>query len=62
MTLKFLKSHVYTFPTINPWIQKQVAQGQYVVSDTRCPLCIIGQRPARGLSPLEHRGTFVHPT
>ena len=33
MTLKFLKSHVYTFPTINPWIQKQVARGQYVVSD-----------------------------
>ena len=48
---------------------KQVAQGQYVVSDTRCPAlhdCEMereeaGQRPQRGQSPVEHRGTFVCP-
>ena len=47
--------------------KKQVAQGQYLVSDTRCPAlqyCEIkweeaGQRPRRGQSPVEHRGTFV---
>ena len=53
---------------------KQVAQGQYVVSDTRCPAvhdCKFewgeaGQRPRRGRSPVEHRGDLsvrpsVHP-
>ena len=48
---------------------KQVAQGQYVVSDTRCPAlsdCELewgeaGQRPQRGQSPIEHRGTFIFP-
>ena len=48
-------------------MNKQVAQGQYVVSDTRCPAfhdCELdweeaGQRPQRGRSPVEHRGTFV---
>ena len=47
--------------------REQVAQGQYVVSDTRCPAlhnCELdwgeaGQRPRRGQSPVEHRGTFV---
>ena len=48
--------------------EKQVAQGQYVVSDTRCPALHrcnseweAGQRPRRGQSPVKHRGTFVHP-
>ena len=43
---------------------QQVAQGQYVVSDTRCPALSdyeAGQRPRRGQSPVEHRGTFVRP-
>ena len=48
---------------------EQVAQGQYVVSDTRCPAlsdCELewegaGQRPRRGRSPVEHRGIlFIH--
>ena len=47
----------------------QVAQGQYVVSDTRCPAlhdCELvweeaGQRPWRGRSPVDQRGTFVLP-
>ena len=46
---------------------KPVAQGQYVVSDSRCPALHdvgfewweAGQRPRRGRSPVEHRGTFV---
>ena len=49
--------------------EEQVAQGQYVVSDTRCPPlsdCELewggaGQRPRRGQSPVEHRRTFVRP-
>ena len=49
--------------------KKQVALGQYVVSDTRCPAvhdCEFesgkaGQQPQRGQSPVEHRGTFVCP-
>ena len=49
---------------------QQVAQGQYVDSDTCCPAlsdCELewgeaGQRPRRGRSPVEHRGTFVRPT
>ena len=49
--------------------EEQVAQGQYVVSDTRCPPlsdCELewggaGQLPQRGQSPVEHRGTFVRP-
>ena len=49
--------------------RQQVAQGQYMVSDTRCPAvhdCEFeqgeaGQRPRRGRSPVEHRGTFVRP-
>ena len=49
---------------------KQVAQGQYLVSDTRCPAlqgCKLeweaGQRPRRGRSPVEHRGLlFVRPS
>ena len=51
---------------------KPVAQGQYVyyvVSDTLCAAlhdCEFkwkeaGQRPRRGRSPVEHRGTFVCP-
>ena len=50
-------------------MKKQVAQGQYVVSDTRCPAlhdCKFeweeaGQRPKRGQSPVQHRGTFARP-
>ena len=49
--------------------EKQVAQGQYVVNNTRCAAlsdCELeggeaGQPPQRGRSPVEHRGTFVHP-
>ena len=49
--------------------EEQVAQGQYMVSDTLCPalsdceleLGEAGQRPRRGRSPVEHRGTFVRP-
>ena len=49
--------------------KEPVAQGQYVVSDTRCPALSnceseggeAGQRPRRGQSPVEHRGTFVRP-
>ena len=48
--------------------KEQVAHGQYVVSDTRCPVlhdCKLeweaGQRPQRGRSPVEHRGNLsVH--
>ena len=47
--------------------KKKVAQGQYVVSDTRCPAlhdCKLeweaGQRSRRGRSPVEYRGlSFV---
>ena len=49
---------------------KPVTKGQYVVSNTRCPAlhaCELewkeaGQRPRRGRSPVEHRGTFVRPS
>ena len=47
--------------------KKQVAQGQYVVSDTRCPALHdfeleweeAGQRPQRGRCPVEHRGIYA---
>ena len=59
---------------ISPWCEgaatQPVAQRQYVVSDSLCPAlhdCEFwweeaGQGPWRGLSPVEHRGTFVHPS
>ena len=48
-------------------VMQQVAQGQYVVSDNRCPALLdceleweeAGQQPWRGLSPVEHRGTSL---
>ena len=48
-------------------VMHQVAQGQYVVSDPRCPALLdceleseeAGQRLGRGLNPVEHRGTFL---
>ena len=51
-------------------MKEQVTQGQYVVTDTRCPALSdceseggeAGQRPRRGQSPVEHRGTFVRPS
>ena len=57
------------FCRVHKYRNQQVAQGQYVVSDTRCPALSdceseggeAGQRPRRGRSPVEHRGTFVRP-
>ena len=50
--------------------EEQVAQEQYVVSDTRCPALSdcesewgeAGQQLQREQSPVVQRGTFVRPT
>ena len=52
---------------VGSFSSKQVAQGQYVVSDTHCPALHgckseweAGQRPRSGQSPVEHMGlSFV---
>ena len=62
------RAALHVIAEADEYLGQQVAQGQYVVSDTRCPAlhdCELereeaGQRPQRGRSPVEHRGTFVH--
>ena len=67
------QARIHGNPVADGWagaVMQQVAQGQYMVSDTLCPalsdceleLGEAGQWLRRGASSVEHRGTFIFPS